>query len=256
MTFEIAITFIVYLLFFAWIGYRRGFRAELIVFMVAFFSWIGLELFGDVVVQLANFGGKFLAFVASGGLGSGGDAAIDALKTAPDIITPENQDSFLFVIWVILVVLAYIFSSPVPGRRRAAEAVAEAPVVLVSNLTGLLSGQSRSGSVPSDARLRGWAVLIGIANGLLYASVFLPRLMALLFPEATAYFEIPKGAGPLQLFVTGMKVVIDSIEQLWRLAGPYGPLIVLVMVTLLLLIAAGTLRKGSSSGNGSANARS
>src|SRR5215216_3278681 len=104
MSFEIAITFIVYLLFFAWIGYRRGFRAELTVFMVAFFSWIGLKLFGDVVVRLANLGGKFLAFAASGGLGSGGDAAYDALKTAPDIITAENQDSFLFIIWVILVV--------------------------------------------------------------------------------------------------------------------------------------------------------
>ena len=235
--FEIAITFIVYLLFFAWIGYRRGFRAELIVFLVALFSWIGLQLFGDVVVKMANLGGKFIVFATSGGLTASGDEAFDLLKQAPDIITDANRDSFLFVVWVIVVVITYVLTTPTRRQARG--------------------GGPLTAGLPADSRMRGWAVLIGMANGLLFASVFLPRLLALLAPQVVACCGIPEGAGPLQIFLTGMAVVFDTLQQLWHLFGPYGPWILLGLLTLFLLIAVGTLRGGSSSGgNGSTSTSS
>lgn len=239
--FEIAITFIIYLFFFAWLGYRRGFRAELLVFLFALGGWLGLQVFGDAVVQIANLGGKFVSFILSGGLGADSDAAFDALKAAPDIITADNREAFLFMVWVVLVVFAYIIGSVMASnsrRRGGSNPLAPGAIFF---------------SLPPDVRMRGWAVLLGIANGLVYASVFLPRLVALLVPGDVDYAFVPAGAGPFEILGSGLELVFDSLKQLWVALQPLGPLVLLVLLTSFLVIVAGTLR-ASRGGSGSANA--
>lgn len=254
--FEIAITFIVYLLFFAWLGYRRGFRAEMTLFIVALFGWIGLMVFGDVVVTLANLFGKFVAFAASGGLGEGGDAAFEALRTAPDIITPANRDSFLFIIWVILVVVTYIVTTTqaTQRRQRATPVIPLTPGSLADALAGVFAGRARAAAPPADAQLRGWAVILGIANGLLFASIFLPRLVALLAPQTVPYTGIPDSINPFRILGMGLRVVFDAIGQLWQLIQPEASWVLLVLLTLFLILVAGTLR-GGAGGNTGANSQ-
>ncbi|RIK43147.1 MAG: hypothetical protein DCC55_06610 [Chloroflexi bacterium] len=252
--FEIAITFIVYLLFFAWLGYRRGFRAEMTVFLVALLGWIGLMVFGDVVVTLANLFGKFVAFALSGGLGEGGDAAFEALRTAPDVITEANRESFLFVIWVILVVITYVVTTTqaTQRRQRGTPVIPLTPGALADALAGVFAGQRRAAAPPPDARLRGWSVILGIANGLLFASIFLPRLLALLAPQTVAYTGIPDSTSPFRILGAGLRVVFDAIGQLWELIQPQGSWVLLILLTLFLILVAGTLR-GGRGGNAGAN---
>jgi hypothetical protein len=253
INFEVAITFIVYLLFFAWLGYLRGYRAEMAVFLTGLLGWIALELFGDVVVRVANLGGKFFVFAASGGLGASGDDAFRALADAPDVITAANRESFLFVIWVILVVIAYVVSSnrAARARRRSAGAVPLTPGAFIDTLAGVMSGRGPA-SAPPDAGLRGWAAVVGMANGLLFASVFLPRLLALMAPDWVAYYGIPESAGPFSILVAGFQTVFYTIRQLWQWIQPQASWVLLVLLTLFLVLAANTLRGGS----GSANAKS
>jgi hypothetical protein len=254
---EIAVTFLIYLLFFAWLGYRRGFRAEAMVFLVTLVSWIGLDLFGDIVVRVANLGGKFATFAASGGLSAGEEEALQALQSAPDVITEANRESFLFLIWVLLVVITYMITSRQgggSGRRSAGGALPVTPGALIDTLAGVLSGQGRPTAPPPDTRLRGWSVIFGIANGLLFASIFLPRLLALLSPQPVVYGGIPEEASPLRLLGAGIGVVADTVRQIWRVIQPEAPWVLLLLLTLFLVLAASTLRGGS--GGGSAGSRS
>ena len=103
---QLFIAFIVYMGIFAWIGTQLGARRIqwlLVVSVVAYFLIIPQEL----LIRVANIGGKFLAFIKAGGLGSNPDEAFGALGDAPQIITPEGSPIFLFVVWVVIVFIAW-----------------------------------------------------------------------------------------------------------------------------------------------------
>lgn len=245
---DVAITFVIYLLFFAWVGYRRGFRAELIVFLVALTGWVFSQEFGDVLVRLANLGGKFISFAAAGGLGADADAGFEALRSAPDIITEANREGFLFVVWVLVLVITYIASSNAgnPARRKGST-IPFTPGAIFETFAGVLTGQVKFGaSAPPDARLRGWAILLGAANGLLFASIFLPRLLALLLPEGVAYPGLPLDANAFQILANGLGAIVDNLERLWDAIRPVGPLVLLLILTLFLVIVADSLRGAKS----------
>ncbi len=241
---EIAITFLVYLLFFGWVGVRRGFRAELLTFLAGLVGWVVIQEFGNVFVQLANLTGKFARFATSGGLGGDSAAGFAALQAAPDIITASNRDSFLFLVWVVLLVIAYLMGGSLGGSKRPRTSMIPlTPGAIVESFAGLMSGQLKAGSsAPPDARLWGWAVLLGIANGLLYASIFLPRLIALLGGEGVI---MPYGideANAFEILGSGLGLIFDNLLLLWHSIGAQAPLALLIVVTLFLIIVAGTLR--------------
>jgi len=241
---EVTITFLLYLIFFAWLGYRRGFRSELIVLLVGLFGWLGLQAFGDVVVKIANLGGKFIAFALSGGLGGDSEAGFAALQKAPDWLTPANQDSFLFLVWVILLMLAYIFSSSPQKSRASQNPLAVPSDLLVNTLSGLFAGQLNVGSPPPpDNRLRGWAPILGIANGLLYASIFLPRLIALVAPEVD-FALLSEEVNVLGFLGSGLGMLLNLLSQFWELVQPQGALVLLIVLTIFLALVASTLRGG------------
>lgn len=245
---DIAITFLVYLLFFAWLGVRRGFRAELAVFLVGLLGWIGLEQFGDVVIRLFNLFGKFITFAAAGGLGAGGEDAFAALQSAPDIITSGASQSFLFVLWVIILVLTYVGSaSATSSPRSRRDAVLLTPGSLIEALTGVFSGRfTFDRPAPPDARLTGWALLLGIANGLLFAAIFLPRLVALLAPEGSYLVGLPEQVNAFTVLAGGFSILLENLAALWRLVRPQGSLVLLIALTLFLVLVAATLRGSSS----------
>jgi len=210
------ITLLLYILFFAWIGYQRGSKREAVVAITAVVAWIVLQEGGDIFVRIVNLGSKFVAFVRAGGLGANPDAAFGALGDAPPWVTADQRDEFLFILWVIVLLLAYV----------------------VSNLKPFAKGSK------SD----GWAVLLGIFNGLLFAAVLLPKLATLVTPVVTEAGQVePVGIANLfGVLRSGFGLVQESLGGLWGFFEPaQRSILLLVLLTIFLLLAASTL-KGSS----------
>ena len=210
---EVLITFLLYIAFFGWIGYRRGSRSEAIVFGVALISWLALQEQGDIFVRIVNLGSKFVAFVQAGGLGENPDQAFGALGDAPPWVTTESRGGFLFLLWAFLLFVAYIIS----GSK--------------------LLGKKSKGD--------GWAILLGVSNGLLYAAILLPRLVALL-QSADVVVDGTSGTGIsdfLGILRGGFNLLRESAEGIWTFFEPsQQSLILLALLTLFLLLAANSLR--------------
>lgn len=220
---EVLITLGLYILFFAWIGYQRGSKREAVVAIAAVGSWIVLQQFGDILIRIVNLGSKFVAFVRAGGLGANPDAAFSALGEAAPWVTTDQRDEFLFIVWVLILILAYV----------------------VSNQKSFAKGSK------SDA----WAVLLGIFNGLLYAAILLPRL-ATLVQAAPDTGEI--GIGSLfDVLGSALELLRGSLGNLWDVFEPgQRSVVLLVLLTIFLLLAASTLKSSSPKKTSSAEKRS
>lgn len=223
---EVLITLGLYILFFAWIGYQRGSKREAVVAIAAVGSWIVLQQFGDILIRIVNLGSKFVAFVRAGGLGANPDAAFGALGDAAPWVTTDQRDEFLFIVWVLILILAYV----------------------VSNQKSFAKGSK------SDA----WAVLLGIFNGLLYAAILLPRL-ALLVPTVDPNGgEAATGIDSLLAILgSALALLRGSLGNLWDVfdAGQRS-VVLLVLLTIFLLLAASTLKSSSPKKTSSAEKRS
>ena len=212
---EVLVTFLLYLAFFGWIGWLRGRRRTGFVLAVALISWLLLQEQGDIFVRIANLGKKGLVFIQSGGLGADPDPAFTALRDAPPLVTTENRPGFVFLVWVLILVLTYIISN--------------------QNYKWLTTNNK------SD----GWAVLWGILSGFFFASVLLPRLVAILLPTGTPGIdttEVIQSANLFRILGGSLAVVREGFSNLWTLIEPQAPLAILLFLTLLLVIAASTLQ--------------
>ncbi|MBX3012835.1 MAG: hypothetical protein KF832_15075 [Caldilineaceae bacterium] len=211
---EILITLLIYTLFFAWIGYQRGNLREAIVAFTALGSWIVLQEAGDILIRIVNLGSKGVAFVRAGGLGENTDAAFSALGDAPAWVTSDQRDEFLFLVWVLILVLAYVISNLKPFAKKS----------------------------KSD----GWAVLLGIFNGLLFAAILLPKLATLVQPSELDE-NAAAGIGSLfRVLSGGIGLLRDSVGGLWGIFdASQRSLVLLILLTIFLLLAASTLRNSS-----------
>jgi hypothetical protein len=217
---SIVISFIIYLSFFGWLGWRRGTRRELIVFIIAVTLWLVLQERGDMVVNMANLGGAALTFAQAGGFGENQQEAFAALADAPAIISGEAREPFLFVLWVAIFVAAYALTNVAVQDKN---------------------------SPPN-----GWAVLLGMLNGLFFAIAFLPSLAAIFAPEETVLTTTGLGLG--EVLRGGLELLWNGLGTIWAGVLTLGPMALLALVTLLLVLAASTISgskaKQSSSGEG------
>lgn len=223
----VLITLLLYILFFAWIGYQRGSKREAVVAVTAVIAWLVLQEGGDIFVRIINLGSKAVAFVRAGGLGANPDAAFGAIGDAPPWVTAEQRDEFLFIVWVIVLLLAY----------------------MVSNLKPFAQGSK------SD----GWSILLGIFNGLLFAAILLPKLVTIVTPAVNEAGEIePIGiANLLGVLRGGGRLVKESLGGLWSVFDSgQRSLLLLALLTLFLLLAASTLRSSKKPQPSSAEKRS
>src|SRR5687768_5401904 len=109
--FGIIVSFLIYLVFFGWLGWRRGARREITVFLIALVAWILLQQEGGIVVNFANLAGAAVTFAQNGGFtGDQGDA-FAAISSAPALVNDDARVTFLFVVWVAIFVAAYALSN-------------------------------------------------------------------------------------------------------------------------------------------------
>ncbi len=212
MTFELQSTlaFFLYLMFFGWIGWRRGEVSELILLVMVLGGWLLLQEAGSVFVTLTNFVGKFFALIQSGGLTGDAAEVLSAVSAAPNLITSANREAFLFLVWCVVVLLTFVVTSD-------------------PNLMKL--GKNR------------WlGLLLGLLNGIVFAALLLPMLSDLL--PAAARWESNEGA------LAGLTTLLDRMlgllwEGLLALRNWLGVLPTtgwLLLVTLLLILIAWPMR--------------
>ncbi len=205
---QVFIALLLYLALFAWIGYQRGSLRETLVFLVAVGGYFGLLRYQGPIITLLNLFGKFIAFARSGGLTSDDPNAILKLRDAPNIVQPDDAGTVIFVIWAILLVLAYVITNLAVPRERSQP--------------GIL------------------AILMGVANGLFYILVFLPRLIALVLPDAEISQELAQ-AGFRKVISTTSEIIGQNFQELWSVLEPQRSLIFLLLITGLVVLAATTL---------------
>ena len=214
--FEILVTLLLYLLFFGWIGVRRGTLPELIVLGVALLFWVGIQTFSGPIVTFTNLPSKVLQAVFTGQFST---EDLNAIAALPNVVTPENQRAYLFLLWGLALLLTYI-------------------------LTGSLIDRDALGNP-------GWAFLVGIANALVFASILLPRLITLVLPEVGGAITLGDGVtldsitDRVDIFGVlgrGIGVIVENLSELWVAIQPQAELVLLVLLTLILVLAASTLR--------------
>ena len=211
----ILISFIIYLAFFGWLGWRRGARREITVFFVALVAWLLLQEAGGTVISIANLGGAAVTFAREGGFGGSQAEAFAALGSAPDLVSADGSDTFLFVLWIMIFVGTYaITNSAVPDK---------------------------------DSHRNGWAALFGALNGLFFAMAFVPSLLALFAPDGDlpSDEELSDGLNIVTLLGSGLQLIWDGIASLWSVVESIGSLGLVVLLTLLLVLAATSIRGGA-----------
>jgi hypothetical protein len=207
---QILIAFILYIVLFAWIGSRRGTRREMAVLLVSVGSYFGLQHFRSLIVRTTNLGSRFVAFVQAGGLQEGTSDSLAVLREGPTLVQPGQEQTYLFLLWALILLLTYILSEK-----------------LITY---------------SGAQSKLIAAMLGIANGFFYITVVLPRLMALLSPSAPAPGELVAQANARQVLGGSLGVLADSFRSLWETVEPQQSLIFLIILSALLIAAASTLR--------------
>ena len=100
----------------------------------------------------------------------------------------------------------------------------------------------------SDAKSpsNGWAILLGLLNGLFYGAVFLPRLVGLIYPDAALNFSAtPAFESFILLIRESFETVADVAGSLWTLIEPARPIVILLILLLIVVGAASTIRGGA-----------
>ena len=210
----IIISFIIFLVFFGWLGWRRGARREITVFLIALISWLLLQQEGDMVVNIANLGGAAVTFAREGGFTGSQQDALAAIGSAPALVNDDARISFLFVVWVALFVGSYAISNVMIQDNKSVR--------------------------------NGWAILFGILNGLFFAVAFGPSLVALFAPDGEFSVVDEDGLNLSGLLGGGLQLIWDGISSVWSVVLSAGNLGLVILLTLLLVLAATTIRGGGA----------
>ncbi|MCB0054636.1 MAG: hypothetical protein KDE24_34400 [Caldilinea sp.] len=208
------IAFALYLIFFGWLGYRRGVWPELTLLLVTAVSWVLLQERGSIVVRMTNFFGKFLVLIRSGGLTGSTEDALQAVSDAPNVITDENQYGFLFLVWAVIVLFTFILTTNTKIVRRG-----------------------KHGFV---------AVLLGLANGLVFAALLIP-VLSRVFETMPAEQAEAAPLNALYVLVTKLwEMFATTVQNLWQWMEPLVPSSVwLIVITLLLIAIAWPVRRSA-----------
>lgn len=207
---QVLFALLVYLAFFAWIGWRRGLRSELTVFLVALIGWILLQERGNIFVRVTNLGVKFAAVFFSS-LATGEEPTVEDINAGNNFVADGAESTFLFLLWIVLLFGAYVLTS--------------------------------RPSFAAKSKKGGWAGVVGALNGLLLLAVLLPKLSTLA-PQDGQPVE-----APLQTFSRLISSLFSSLstllQSLWNWVSEANPVVLLVIVTAVLGLAALTLRGGA-----------
>ena len=216
------VAFVLYVLLFGWIGFRRGLFRELSVLIVSIGGFFLLQqnqgLALDVVRQalgvllaVISVSAKFLASLRAGGA-AGGSEPVYTLGPS-DWLSDADQPTVSFLVWSGLLLFTYILTNKAISDRQSS--------------SGLL------------------AALLGIGNGLFYIPTFAPRLIAFI-PEVGVTSVSSPGTGMEGLLRSVTDMMQSNFGMIWEALGPQQPILAAIALTVLLVAVISTLRRGQS----------
>ena len=216
------VAFVLYVLLFGWIGFRRGLFRELSVLIVSIGGFFLLQqnqgLALDVVRQalgvllgVISVGAKLLASLRAGGAAEGSEPVYTLGPS--DWLSDADQPTVSFLVWSGLLLFTYILTNKAISDR-----------------------QSSSGIL---------AALLGIGNGLFYIPTFAPRLMAFI-PEVGVASVSSPGTGMEGLLRSVTDMMQSNFGMIWEALGPQQPIMAAIALTVLLVAVISTLRRGQS----------
>jgi hypothetical protein len=138
---------------------------------------------------------------------------------------------------------AFLLGQPIPTTSPlGAWAAANTSTYLISIwLIAVLFAYFLTGRFIHKSKKNGWAVLAGIANGLVFATVFAPLLTSLIYPGST--IEAPVTRISIVGFLQNIwQQTMDLIARLWVVIQPNASSVFFLSVIVLVLFAAFTLR--------------
>jgi hypothetical protein len=216
------VAFVLYVLLFGWIGFRRGLFRELSVLVVSIGGFFLLQqnqgLALDIVRQVLgiifgviSIGAKLLASLRAGG--AGGDSEPVYTLGPSEWLSEADQPTVSFLVWSGLLLLTYILTNK-----------------------AISDSQSSSGLL---------AAIIGMGNGLFYIPTFAPRLIAFIPEVGVASVSTP-GTG-VQGFLRSVTDMMESnFDTIWEALGPQQPILAAIALTVLLVAVISTLRRGQN----------
>ncbi len=177
---------------------------------MALVAWVLLQERGNIFVALTNmvvsFGALFGRSLASGTV----DTTVGG---GPEFVQPGGEETFLFLLWIIALFLTYFITSRPEFSK----------------------GSKKSG----------WAAIVGALNGFLFLAVMLPKFNQLYVMGGGEFSQ-----APLRTFVALISqfigFLIDSLRSFWQWISPLSSMSLLVIISLVLGLAAFTLRRGGS----------
>ena len=216
------VAFVLYVLLFGWIGFRRGLFRELSVLIVSIGGFFLLQqnqgLALDVVRQalgvllgVISVGAKLLASLRAGGAAEGSEPVYTLGPS--DWLSDADQPTVSFLVWSGLLLFTYILTNKAISDRQSS--------------SGLL------------------AALLGIGNGLFYIPTFAPRLMAFI-PEVGVASVSSPGTGMEGLLRSVTDMMQSNFGMIWEALGPQQPILAAIALTVLLVAVISTLRRGQS----------
>ncbi len=167
---ESLIALIIYFAFFGLIGARRGWKKEVFVFVLAFVSYLALLQSQGRLAFIINTGGNY----ALGGFPSDQDGLM-AVFAAPPLISADNRETFIFLLWSVLLFIFYFASDRLFKKD---------------------SGKAAS-----------LGFLAGVANGILFLSLIATRLFPI-FDGGNELASAPPGT-QLQQIVSRLQGFLD-----------------------------------------------
>ena len=139
--------------------------------------------------------------------------------------------------------LAFLTGRPIPEQSSlGAWAAANTPTLLILIWLGVMVfTYFVTNRYVRKSKKDGWAAIIGVLNGLVFASVFAPLLTSLIFPNTT--IQGPIVQLPVLGFLTNIWQQLGNLAaRLWVIIQPVATGVFFLTVTLLILLAALTLR--------------
>lgn len=202
------IALLLYFVLFGWIGVRRGWKRELMVFVFALGGYVVLLEFQGLLAFFANTGINY----ARAGFPSDRDGLL-AVFEAEQLISEGNRNTFAFLLWAAYLFGVYYISDRLftkdPGRARSA------------------------------------GFLAGVANSLLYLSLVASRLVPVIESEAELTPAAPRGQVS-QVFRGVGDLLERQVTDLWNGISRDGQrALVLWTILIILGIAAFSLYNNS-----------
>ena len=139
--------------------------------------------------------------------------------------------------------LAFLTGQPIPQQSGlGAWAAANTPTLLILLWLGIMVfTYLLTNRYVRKSKKDGWAAIVGVLNGLVFGSVFAPLLTSLIFPQST--IQGPIVQLPVLGFLTNIWQQLGNLAaRIWVILQPVATGVFFLGVTLLILLAALTLR--------------